>query len=395
MTIQVLITGGVLMATALCGCADENQVERFNYAVGTQTIGSKYQFTDKPRLIETAEVILGMGSNILKFRMDSHFADDNYAGARPMTPRALVDLAKRDASVRAVLEMPFYYYFMWVTPIQSTSWRDENGYTDRDAEIEYREVYDLASYLLKTYSDSGKTFYFGHWEGDWLLLGSYNVSDNPDPKHIQNMIKWLNNRQRAVDDAKRDTPHNDVDIFHYTEVNLVEKGLRGQPCITTEVLPHTTVDFVSYSAYEVQLDHNLSKALDRTLGFIQKKIPAKKGLDGPRAFIGEFGYRGAAFGPEEQKSKSLEFTQAALEWGCPFVLYWQLYDNELVGEKYNGFWLIDDHGEKQPLFQALENYFSDTRLYVQKQIAENRSVPNRQKFNRRAREILSDVTRKK
>ncbi len=391
---RMLIVGRVLMAAVFCGCADENQVARFNYAVGTQTIGSKYQFTEKTRLVETAEVILGMGSNILKFRMDSRFADDNYAGSRPVKPRALVDLAKRDSSIRTVLEMPFYYYFMWVTPVQPAAWRDENGYTDRDAEVEYREMYDLSCYLLKTYSDSGKTFYLGYWEGDWLLQGTYNASDRPDPKHIQSMIKWLNNRQRAVEDAKRDTPHGDVNIFHYTEVNLVEKGLRGQPCVTTEVLPHTTVDFVSYSAYEVELDHNLPKALERTLDFIQKKIPRKEGLDGPRVFIGEFGYRGSAFGPEGQKVESLKFAKAALEWGCPFVLCWQLYDNELVDGKYNGFWLIDNHGKKQPFFQALENYFSDARLYVQEQIEEKRSVPNRQKFNRRAREILNDVGRK-
>src|SRR3989339_1932582 len=41
----------------------------FNYVIGTQTIGARYKFTDEPVLIETANQILAMGSNIIKFAL--------------------------------------------------------------------------------------------------------------------------------------------------------------------------------------------------------------------------------------------------------------------------------------------------------------------------------------
>jgi hypothetical protein len=43
--------------------------DRFNYVVGTQTIGAGYQFTQEPRLIETAEAIRDMGPSVIKFKL--------------------------------------------------------------------------------------------------------------------------------------------------------------------------------------------------------------------------------------------------------------------------------------------------------------------------------------
>jgi len=57
---------------------------------------------------------------------------------------------------------------------------------------------------------SGKTFYLGHWEGDGYLAP---WTTNPPPAAIQGMIDWLNNRQQAIDDAKRDTAFQDVNVF--------------------------------------------------------------------------------------------------------------------------------------------------------------------------------------
>jgi hypothetical protein len=37
-------------------------VDRFNYVVGTQTIGASYQFTKQPRLIETASFCALLGN---------------------------------------------------------------------------------------------------------------------------------------------------------------------------------------------------------------------------------------------------------------------------------------------------------------------------------------------
>lgn len=372
-----------------------DQIDQYNYIAGIQTIGSKYQFTDKTRLLETAEIIYGMGSNILKFNMGPAFSVENYAGSNPGNYKNLTDLAKGDASIRTVLDMPFYYYFIWVNPMSKSEWQwkhHKKPFSEEEAKIEYQEIYDLTCYLLKKYSGSGKSFYLGHWEGDWLLLGSYDRTKNPQPWRVQNMIDWLNLRQKAVDDAKRDTPHKEVQIYHYTEVNLVRKGMQGGPCLTTEVLPHVNVDYVSYSAYDAQPNPARSDLLARALDFIEEHLPEKEGLFGKRVFIGEFGYKASAFSPEVQCRNSMQFLENAVEWGCPFVLYWQLYDNEFVHGKYEGYWLIDDQGEKQPLFYALQNYYREARDYLHERAEADGSLPDRRRFLRKAETLMECET---
>jgi hypothetical protein len=48
-------------------------LDRYNYVLGTQTIGPGYGFTEETRLVETAQVILDMGSNVLKISMGSNY----------------------------------------------------------------------------------------------------------------------------------------------------------------------------------------------------------------------------------------------------------------------------------------------------------------------------------
>src|SRR5205807_1448409 len=81
------------------------------------------------------------------------------------------------------------------------------------------ELYDLCCYLLRAGSATGKTFYLGHWEGDWELRGRAGSTKDPSADAISRKILWLNARQKAVDDAKRNTPHEGVDVFCYAEVN--------------------------------------------------------------------------------------------------------------------------------------------------------------------------------
>jgi hypothetical protein len=385
----------VLALFAVSACMGEKKISdavgRYNYIAGIQTIGSKYQFTDKTRLVETAEVIHNMGSNILKFNMGPAFSKDNYAGSNPGKFSNLTELAEGDPSIRKVLDMPFYYYFIWVNPMSKSEWQwrqKKKPFSEEDAKIEYLELYDLTCYLLKKYSGSGKSFYLGHWEGDWLLLRGYDRTKNPEPWCVQNMIHWLNLRQKAVDDAKRDTPYTDVQIYHYTEVNLVRKGMEGGPCLTTEVLPHVNVDYVSYSAYDAQPNPAKSDLLARALDFIQEHLPEKEGVPEPRVFIGEFGYKGAAFAPDVQCRNSMQFLKNAVAWGCPFVLYWQLYDNEFVNGKYEGYWLIDNNGEKQPLFYALENYYRKAKEVLRATAGEDGRLPAAKEFRQKVQAFL-------
>lgn len=367
--------------------SDDAEVARYNYVVGTQTIGVRYGFTEDTRLVETARAILAMGSNVLKIHMAGGY-EDSYALPRREDIRSLVELARDELSYKAVLDMPFSYYLIWTYPFTGMHWQD--GLTEQEAQDEYRGVYDFSCYLLKTYSGSGKAFYLGHWEGDWYLHPGYDPRKTPAPAALQGMIDWLNVRQRAVDDARRDTPHSQVSLYHYTEVNLVQKAMKGEAALTNSVLPNTNVDYVSYSSYD-SLGGEGQVLVDRlkaALSYIESKLPAKDGIPGKRVFIGEYGFPSESVGAEKQAERSRDVMRAALEWGCPFCLYWEMYCNEVKDGVHRGFWLIDDRGEKQPAYHLHQRYYTRARRYVSDFRAQNGRVPTPEEFSAEAVRLL-------
>ncbi|HWH67759.1 MAG TPA: hypothetical protein VNT26_00110, partial [Candidatus Sulfotelmatobacter sp.] len=279
-------------------------VDRFNYAIGTQTFSPAYQFTQQTRLVETAEAIREMGATVIKFEMSRRYARKN--GNIPLpNPEmdSLTKLARDEPSHRKVLDMPFAYYVMWAHTFcgGDANWR--RGFDKPAQAAEYREMYDFVAYLLKTYNGSGKTFYLGHWEGDGWMRGSVAPENDAKvtPERVQRMVDWLNTRQRAVDDAKRNTPHAGVEVWHYTEVNHVKLAMQGRKAVVNEVLPKTTVDFVSYSSYDTAKKPDELKA---ALSFIESKLPPKPGIPGKRVFIGEYGFPSIRWSPAEQEALS-------------------------------------------------------------------------------------------
>ncbi len=395
MLFHAVVLGCLAGLTALCS-AEEPPVstrrpvpDAFQYVIGTQTFSPSYQFTDKPRLLETAEAILEMGSNTIKFGIGS-----NYHGERGNVPAktdgidSLTALVRDEPTHRAVLDMPFAHYLIWVYPFAPGWWK--NGYSAEDSARQSQEIYDVACHLLKTYSGSGKAFYLGHWEGDWHLRDGYDTKtdDSVTPAAVQGMIDWLNARQKAVDDAKRDTPHHGVEVWNYCEVNLVKIGLEGRKCVTNDVLPHTSVDFVSYSAYDTQND---PETLGAALNHIESKLPPKEGIAGKRVFIGEYGFPAEINSPAQQDKKSRQVMRVALEWGCPFALYWEMFSNEVRDGKQRGFWLIDDRGEKQPVYHAHARFYAWAREFIAEFRAAHGREPSRSEFGQAGAAFLDSL----
>ncbi|MCW3055350.1 MAG: hypothetical protein JWN14_4520, partial [Chthonomonadales bacterium] len=254
----------------------------------------------------------------------------------------------------------------------------------------YREIYDFTRYLLTAYNGSGKKFLLGHWEGDWYLHPGYDPKRDPDPQAVQGMIDWLNTRQRAIEDAKRDTKHANVEVWQYTEVNLVQKAMQGGHTLTNDVLPKTTVDYVSYSSYDslqgegAMLRTNLQKALS----YIETKLPPKSGLTGKRVFIGEYGFPAQGVGAEMQSARSRDVIQAGLEWGCPYILYWEMYNNEVKDGKQIGFWLIDDKGQKQPVYHLMHDFLKKAKDYTTEFQKNHKRLPTDTEYRRQAIQFL-------
>ena len=201
------------------------KVDNFNAILGTQTFGVRYQFTEQTPLVETATAIRDLGSNTLKFMMGpKSLAELQPLNAPKIASPEIHNLSElaHEPSYQHVLQMPFAHYFIWTYAFTSGWW--DKRFFDAEAAKEQQEIYDFAVHLLRTYNGSGKTFYLGHWEGDWYLHPNYDSSKTPTPEAINGMIRWLQTRQKAIDAAKRDTPHHDVNVYQYTEVNLVQKG---------------------------------------------------------------------------------------------------------------------------------------------------------------------------
>lgn len=346
-------------------------VQPLHDILGTQIIGPHYQLTSDTKLVEAAKAIRAMGSNILKIVLSPQFYD--IYGAEHLEYQ-YKRLLQEEPSFREVLQMDFAHYFFWVET--AGEFVDGNGMTAEEQQREYDRLYDLSTWLLQTFDNTGKSFYLGHWEGDWRLLNDettqWDRNRTDAPQHIiDGMIDWLNVRQSAVDQAKADylPSTTKVDLYHYVELNLVETAYLGWDRVVNRVLPFVNVDLVSYSCYDsttkIDNEEELRNRLTAALDYVEDQLPDKPGLPfRRRVFIGEFGfphyniwmYEDMA---AEQNRRGTWLIQTALDWGCPFILYWQLYDNEYNScyNSYNGFWLIDNLGNKLPLYETYANYY--------------------------------------
>jgi hypothetical protein len=355
-------------------------VDRFNVRVGTQTFGVKYRFTTNSTLVETAQAITGLGSDIIKFYAGKGVAGQ-YGFAIDPAITSLTLLARNEPSYRQVLDMPFRHVFLWTYVLGARSdaaWKD--GYSTAEARQEYAEVYDFTRYLLTNYNNSGRKFYLGHWEGDWHLLDNYDTSRNPSATAIQGMIAWLNNRQKAVDDALQAVPHANVRVYHYTEVNRVRdamvNGVINNQRLVNAVLPCVTnIDFVSWSSYDGQ---NLDAAdLQATLDFIDANLPDAKAatIHGKRVFVGEYGW-GGTLASEAQEPPTRRYIQRLIAWGAPFVLFWEMYNNE-PGKQY---WLIDTNGLKTFCWFLHQRFINQSKLRVAQFKEANHRLPDHAEF---------------
>ncbi len=352
------------LLSALFICSSSFAAAPPNLLLGTQAIGGRYQFTQEEPLLESAKLIAELGSGIMKFSISKQASfGKTKANVRGDNPglKTLAEIAEKEPTHRTVLDMPFTHFFLWAYPF--TTHGSAGTFKTSERDLEYREMFDLAAHLLRTYSGTGKKFYLGHWEGDWHLRPHFDPKQPFPDGFGDNFIAWLNVRQQAIDDAKRYTPHHNVEVWHYTEANLVEPFLKGGQCLANDILPQVDVDFVSYSCYD-SLQRDIRDDLHATLNHVESKLKPKPAISGKRVFIGEYGFPARRYSPEEQNRKSIETMIGAIEWGCPFVLYWELYDNEGTPEKPGGFWLINEKNEKQPLWHTHLHYFEWARKHM-------------------------------
>ena len=345
----------------------------FSLSVGTQALSATYRLTDKPALLEMANTIQEMGSDTLKITASAKYTEAYHIPANPAIT-SLRDLVTIEPSYKAALDMPFRNIMLWVYPFSdSLSCFRTGNFRPGEADRIHKEIYDLTAHLLKTYSGSGKSFFLGNWEGDWHALSGQSKTADPSPLVLDAMRQWFLLREKAIADARRDTPHHDVNIYFYIEINQVIKAMReGRPALVNKVLPHIKTDFVSYSSYDVTNRAMKTggdegrKMFFEALDYIEKKLPPSD-IPGKRIMIGEYGITYSSVKDAEiQKQRAAELIRWSLEWGCPFILYWQLYCNEIEQKSntHRGYWMIDPKGVKQPVWDLHTNFLRKANDYV-------------------------------
>lgn len=325
-----------------------------SHVLGATHTGGRYSLTEEPYLVEGARQIRSLGLRVIKLYMYPPPATNSSDRAYPFHSRwprmkTLVDVAKTPY-FDEVFRMPFETIILTVYSGGRREHYWLNGITDEQIADETRQFHELARHLLATYEGSRKTFILSHWEGDWAARASFDANRDIAPLAMESMIRWLNARQAGVDLARKELPGADVRVFHAAEVNRVADAMdRGKTCVVNGVIPHTSVDLVSYSAWDTQNDPSL---LCRALDFIARHAPDSGAFGAKNVYIGEFGKPENQFArPVVERSVSRAFS-TAYEWGCPYVVYWQVYCNEAKkpivegNDDVKGFWLIRPDGTR-------------------------------------------------
>lgn len=364
------------------------EVDAYNHRMSTINIGPDYKFTTENVLLEGARVVVAMGANSYKFSMNPK---PGYGITLPSSMTSLKQVARDEPSYRATLDLPgIKHHVFWCYSFANPdNWKWRNGLSATRASAEYHEIRDLVSYLLTQYSGTGKSFYLGHWEGDWSMGVPEGGKGNPSPLAVQGMIDWLNIRQQAVDDAKVATQHENVNVYHYTEVNRVVDAHVNPPSsnqrVINAVVPNVpNLDFISWSSYDIQ--SRSPEEIRFYLDFAESFLPPAKSavIPGKRIFIGEFGWGNI---PEpEQAPRIAAFNRTLFEWGCPFSFYWELYA-QIPGIEY--FDLIDANGNKTANYWVHQRYANAAKLALLRFKQRNGKLPTATEFSGMASTLMS------
>jgi hypothetical protein len=373
------------------------EVDSYNVRIGTETFAGMYgPFTTNTLLVETAEAMTNMGSDIIKLYMGP---DTSYQEGFSLTSNItnLLTMARDEPSYHKVFDMPFRHIVAWAYPLENSDAWWKNGYNSTGGAKDYKEMYDLTCYLLTNYNNSGKTFYLGHWEGDgYLEVNGWTT--NPPAIWIQGMIGWLNNRQKAVDDAKAatGTACSNVWVYNYAECNrprdAMNNNSNNNERVINYVVPYVTnLDYLSYSSYDAQ---NLSAAnLYATLNYMESMLPTNKAsvVPGCRIWIGEYGWGNDSTTAQEPLIRS--YMQRLMNWNyngscLPFIIMWEMYSNNNPPSGTN-YCLINYLDQKVPGWY-LHNYFiNDAKMLVAQFYQSNGRLPTDTEFTSMVSPLLN------
>ncbi len=389
-----------------------------NFFLGTQAIyapawngyriepyaGHNYSESGFDMLTEFRESVAALGMNHFKFKLAPNNCESYKmsCGSSPSIS-SLTELSQEPEIAATLADPRFQWYHIWGYSF-SLPGKLSEPFTDEQLDAEYNEVYDWAAHILQTYRYTDKVFFLGNWEGDWELMGAsgcskdsaYDFSCVPSQEIIDKYIKWTTTRQKAIDAAKQKFGTQGVNVFFYIEFNLADENFADhpkmpgvpRPTMLNSVVSAVNPDFLSFSSYKSTnkyMDHQdqlfdqakVDESFWTTLDYAESKL-AVKGNDlsmvlgdmTKRVFVGEFS-------PVNTRNPALfvpstaQVLRAALEWGCPFVLHWAVYENDS-----NAVALFPPGSENVYSLSPLRQLFRDWNDAAAAYVEENNPSPN-------------------
>jgi hypothetical protein len=358
--------------------AEQRPGKELRDIIGITHVDGKYCLTKEDFLNEGADQILALGSRVIKVWFHNPQKKYPFNSNWPQM-NSLVEIAK-SPYFSELFEKPMMTYILMCFSMgkDASYWR--KGITEKQKLDEQRKFYELTKHLLTKYKGSNKTFVLQHWEGDWLIRGNYDRKADPTPVAISGMIEWLNARQAGVNQARKEIGTNEVFVYHAAEVNRVVDSMKnGKPNMINKVLPHTKLDLVSYSAWDSTTAYPEDpQVFSDALDFIAKNMPDSPDFGNRNVYVGEFGMPENKFPAEQTQKMVPNVVTTALDWGCPYIIYWQLYCNELQDSKaqtpvhnndaVRGFWLIRPDGSRAWTWEYFSGLFSSgSKININKQ----------------------------
>lgn len=368
--------------------------------LGVTHVSGKYALTDKPFMIEGAEAVQNLGGKVLKLWLYPIYA--NQYGWHSDWPKHLPDLESlaQTPYYEAVFKMGFHTYVLETAEfgMRDNFWK--KGLSEKDRQKVHAQMYRLTRHLLTRYRGTGKTFVLQNWEADNVM--KYALKDT-DPSSwdlaYQGMVDWINARQAAVEQARREYGTDGVQVLHAFEVNFVpsladatagKRYAKDKPLAVDNIVPKTRCDLYSLSSWETWSPGTEDSLYER-LRYLASKAPHDGILGQDNLMLGEFGAHEDEFekprrnypiyvgDPSGAAFYALHrMLNAALRAKVRYAIYWQLYDNDLrMGGKYEGKglppgvmasadqcvgnWLIRPDGSRVPTYDYFKALFDAER----------------------------------
>ena len=249
-----------------------------------------------------------------------------------------------------------------------------------ETELEHGQTKELSEFLYRQFGDKPKTVILANSEADEKLLEIMNYTGSAE-RAIDTLTQWTNTRFQALDEVRKSYPKARLRVFHALEINLVnlrlvKRGARFHKvaltpgsseqgwCALEHVVPNVVFDLLSYSTYESanspfetwQSDTAPQETVTRLRRDLERiRTHSERSLSplGRRRFgkdfvmIGELGYARDQFDhlPTGPLLPRLYYAlKTVIEWGCPYVVLWQVYDSPRDAGKAWGFGMYDKRG---------------------------------------------------